>query len=70
MVHWEEMRRGIGIVAAIAVLATGLLAWRMHARKTGRVDGPIVLISIDTLRADHLPVYGYTGVLTVFRSAA
>src|SRR5699024_4276343 len=27
-------------------------------------DGPIVLISIDTLRADHLPAYGYTKVRT------
>src|SRR5256885_10315639 len=26
--------------------------------------GPIVLISIDTLRADHLPAYGYTKVRT------
>ncbi len=25
---------------------------------------PIVLISVDTLRADHLPAYGYTGVTT------
>src|SRR5262245_5988072 len=25
---------------------------------------PVVLISIDTLRADHLPVYGYQGVAT------
>jgi arylsulfatase A-like enzyme/predicted negative regulator of RcsB-dependent stress response len=25
---------------------------------------PIVLISIDTLRSDHLPAYGYTGVAT------
>ena len=64
MVHWEEMRKAIGIVAAIAVLAAGLLAWRMHARTAGPVGGPIVLISIDTLRADHLPVYGYTGVRT------
>ncbi|HEY2432580.1 MAG TPA: sulfatase-like hydrolase/transferase [Vicinamibacterales bacterium] len=29
-----------------------------------RDAGPIVLISIDTLRADHLPVYGYTKVRT------
>ena len=28
------------------------------------VDGPIILISIDTLRADHLPTYGYTKVRT------
>src|SRR5262245_39516483 len=25
---------------------------------------PVVLISIDTLRADHLPAYGYAGVAT------
>src|SRR6188474_1940365 len=25
---------------------------------------PVVLISIDTLRADHLPAYGYAGVQT------
>ncbi len=27
-------------------------------------DAPVVLISIDTLRADHLPAYGYRGVAT------
>ena len=27
-------------------------------------DAPIILISIDTLRADHLPLYGYKGVET------
>ena len=26
--------------------------------------GPVVIISVDTLRADHLPVYGYRGVQT------
>ena len=29
-----------------------------------RVAGPIVLVSIDTLRADRLPAYGYEGVET------
>lgn len=29
-----------------------------------RTDGPIILISIDTLRADRLPAYGYTGTQT------
>ena len=29
-----------------------------------RVSGPIVLVSIDTLRADRLPAYGYDGVAT------
>lgn len=27
-------------------------------------NAPVILISVDTLRADHLPAYGYTGVET------
>src|SRR3954471_13816086 len=27
-------------------------------------DAPVILISIDTLRADHLPLYGYKSVTT------
>jgi choline-sulfatase len=53
------------IVAAVAV-GTALSAfggWRF-ARSSAPLTGPIVLISIDTLRADHLPVYGYTRVKT------
>src|SRR5919107_1086567 len=37
--------------------------WR-YARASAPVSGPIILISIDTLRADHLPVYGYGRVKT------
>ena len=33
--------------------------WRF-AKASAPVNGPIVLISIDSLRADHLPVYGYS----------
>lgn len=47
-------------------LATGLAAaggWR-YARASAPVNGPIILISIDSLRADHLPVYGYRQVKT------
>ena len=41
---------------------------------SGRVSGPsrttpVILISIDTLRSDHLPVYGYNGVSTPAISA-
>ena len=25
-------------------------------------NAPVILISIDTLRSDHLPMYGYSGV--------
>jgi choline-sulfatase len=58
------MRRVVGILVALAAIAGGVFAWKMHARKQGPIDGPIVLISIDTLRADHLPIYGYKGVRT------
>ena len=44
---------GHGRVARLAALAPPL-----------RVDGPIILISLDTLRADHLPAYGYQHVST------
>ena len=44
---------GIILVGAVAV------AW-FRGRSQGSVTGPVILISIDTLRADRLPVYGYT----------
>ena len=50
----------------LAALGTALAAvggWR-YARASAPLNGPIILISIDTLRADHLPVYGYTHVRT------
>jgi arylsulfatase A-like enzyme len=37
--------------------------WRF-ARASAPVNGPIILISIDALRADHLPAYGYPNVRT------
>ncbi len=54
------------LILILAALGTGLAAfggWR-YARASAPVNGPIILISIDTLRADHLPVYGYKGVRT------
>src|SRR5215467_12893797 len=50
----------------LAALATSLAAvggWR-YARASAPVSGPIIVISIDTLRADHLPAYGYDKVRT------
>ena len=60
------MRRA-GLIAAVAVVAAvaALAGWRfLRPAARATADGPIVLISIDTLRADHLPVYGYTKVRT------
>src|SRR5262245_3829558 len=50
----------------LAALGTALAAvggWR-YARASAPLSGPIVVISIDTLRADHLPAYGYAKVKT------
>ena len=54
------------VILALVAIGTALAAvggWR-YARASAPVNGPIVLISIDTLRADHLPAYGYTKVRT------
>ena len=53
-------------ILVLAAVSTGLAAvggWR-YARASAPVSGPIVIISIDTLRADHLPAYGYKKVRT------
>jgi arylsulfatase A-like enzyme/Tfp pilus assembly protein PilF len=53
-------------ILIIVALAVGLAAaggWR-YARASSPVSGPIVVISIDTLRADRLPAYGYSRVKT------
>jgi choline-sulfatase len=53
------------IVVSVA-LGTALAAaggWK-YARASAPVNGPIIIISIDTLRADHLPAYGYRKVKT------
>ena len=51
------------ILAALGTCLAAVGAWR-YARASASVNGPIILISIDTLRADHLPVYGYQKVKT------
>src|SRR5687767_11400397 len=50
-----------------AVLGVALLVHGCRGKSAGGgtfKDAPIILISIDTLRADHLPLYGYKGVET------
>ena len=49
-----------------ALVCLALVAAAACARRTGDrfPDAPVVLVSIDTLRADHLPAYGYAGVQT------
>ena len=51
------------VLAAAGTALAAVGGWR-YARASAPVSGPIVLISIDTLRADHLPIYGYKKVKT------
>jgi hypothetical protein len=50
------------------LLAVSVLAACSRGNGGGATDvpkgTPVILISIDTLRADHLPAYGYKGVET------
>ncbi len=57
--------RPVRACAAVAAAAGLLLA--PGCRRDGRLEfrgAPVVLITVDTLRADHLPAYGYRGVAT------
>ena len=57
----KTWRLGLAVLAAAVLAAAGLPSCR---RGKGFEGAPVVLISIDTLRADHLPAYGYRGVET------
>jgi choline-sulfatase len=52
----------VAVFAAVAILVVAAAWWWHSARPAGPT--PVILISIDTLRADHLPIYGYTRVRT------
>ncbi len=59
-----EPRRRRGIPRRCALLALlALLACHREPADVFR-DAPLILISVDTLRSDHLPAYGYAGVKT------
>ena len=56
-------RKLLSILCLLAAATCG--CGPRDSRKAGVSRGaPIVLISIDTLRSDHLPAYGYRGVAT------
>ncbi len=58
-------RRRVGLAVVVGMLAAVVTVgiWRA-SRDRGSAGGPIILISIDTLRADRLPAYGYAGTRT------
>lgn len=56
----------VSVALGTALAAVG--GWR-YARASAPLNGPIIVISIDTLRADHLPAYGYAKLKTSAISA-
>ena len=50
------------LLCALAIAAT-LLACGDRTRRTYR-KAPVIIISVDTLRADHLPAFGYKAIQT------
>jgi len=55
-------------IALVLLLASGCA--RGGPKASARFAGaPVILVSVDTLRADHLPFYGYAGVETPALSA-
>ena len=55
--------RAVILTCAAALVGIGWWMWRPSSALNAS-DGPIILISIDTLRADRLPAYGYTRIKT------
>src|SRR5258708_36961921 len=56
----KSLRWGGALVVGLGVLAAGCGPERVPVYP----GAPVVLVSIDTLRADHLPAYGYRGLET------
>jgi choline-sulfatase len=50
--------------SALVALAMLAAACSRRSAPSAKPGAPVVLISVDTLRADHLPAYGYGGVRT------
>src|SRR5262245_50365629 len=61
----ESVRPGRGLPLLAAALALSVAGTACRGRgELVTAQAPVVLVSIDTLRADHLPAYGYSGVAT------
>jgi len=58
------LRRGALGWTLLLLVVVSLPGCQRARRLVGPSKPPIILISIDTLRSDHLPAYGYRGVET------
>jgi arylsulfatase A-like enzyme/Tfp pilus assembly protein PilF len=57
-------RSRFAVLALVAMLAATTCRKGGSARNDAFPQAPVIVISVDTLRADHLPAYGYKGVET------
>ena len=62
--HITKTQRTFVIFVIFVAFVVGAWAVSRWAASRNAAPGPIILISIDTLRADRLPAYGYTKVRT------
>jgi arylsulfatase A-like enzyme/predicted Zn-dependent protease len=63
-------RRGAGAAGIFfLLLAAACGKSRSDGKAKSYPHAPVILVSIDTLRSDHLPMYGYAGVETPVLSA-
>jgi len=58
-----KLRRAAAALGIAAACGAAWFGWRAAQSPAAHV-GPVILISIDTLRADRLPIYGNRGVTT------
>jgi choline-sulfatase len=59
-----RFRRAFALAAVLIALVGSCRGERVLSRSIRAAGAPIILISIDTLRADHLPAYGYKSLET------
>ena len=66
MISIFHRTKALGVTAVALTLLFTMSCRKEAARggSGGAKRGPVVVISIDTLRADHLPIYGYDAVKT------
>jgi choline-sulfatase len=57
-------KRGRALAASLALLSTGLLFGAAAPQEASPTNSDVILVTIDTLRADHLGSYGYKKIET------
>lgn len=62
--HATWLRRSVVFLCAAGLLALALVTSCRRSAGSPSNTTPVILISIDTLRSDHLPAYGYKGITT------